>query len=59
MYNKLAGMTVLPKLRRGNFFEIYKLEVVVVPTNKPMVRDDQDDAIYRTKERNTTQSLSR
>ncbi len=49
MYNKLAGMTGTAETEEGEFFEIYKLEVVVVPTNKPMVRDDQDDAIYRTK----------
>jgi preprotein translocase subunit SecA len=49
MYNKLAGMTGTAETEEGEFFEIYKLEVVVVPTNKPVVRDDQDDAVYRTK----------
>ncbi|HKI78905.1 MAG TPA: preprotein translocase subunit SecA [Ignavibacteriaceae bacterium] len=49
MYNKLAGMTGTAETEEGEFFEIYKLEVVVVPTNKPVVRDDQDDAVYKTK----------
>jgi preprotein translocase subunit SecA len=49
MYNKLAGMTGTAETEEGEFFQIYKLEVVVIPTNKPMVRDDQDDAIFRTK----------
>ncbi len=49
MYNKLAGMTGTAETEEGEFFEIYKLAVVVVPTNKPVVRDDQDDAVYRTK----------
>lgn len=49
MYNKLAGMTGTAETEEAEFFEIYKLEVVVVPTNKPVVRDDQDDSIYRTK----------
>jgi len=49
MYNKLAGMTGTAETEEGEFFQIYKLEVVVAPTNKPNVRDDQDDAIFRTK----------
>lgn len=49
MYNKLAGMTGTAETEEGEFFEIYKLEVVVVPTNRTVVRDDQDDAVYRTK----------
>jgi preprotein translocase subunit SecA len=49
MYNKLAGMTGTAETEEGEFFEIYKLEVIVVPTNKPVVRDDQDDAVYKTK----------
>ena len=48
MYNKIAGMTGTAETEEAEFFEIYKLEVVVVPTNKPVVRDDMDDAIYRT-----------
>ncbi len=49
MYNKLAGMTGTAETEEGEFFEIYKLEVVVAPTNKPVVRDDQDDAVFKTK----------
>ncbi len=48
MYNKLAGMTGTAETEESEFYEIYKLEVVVVPTNKPVVRDDMDDAIFRT-----------
>ncbi len=49
LYKKLAGMTGTAETEASEFFEIYKLDVVVVPTNKPMVRDDMDDVIYRTK----------
>jgi preprotein translocase subunit SecA len=49
LYKKLAGMTGTAETEEGEFFEIYKLEVVVVPTNKPIVRSDEDDAIYKTK----------
>jgi len=49
MYNKLAGMTGTAETEEGEFFEIYKLEVVVIPSNKAISRDDQDDAVYRTK----------
>lgn len=49
LYNKLAGMTGTAETEEGEFFEIYKLDVVVIPTNKPVIRDDQDDAVYRTK----------
>jgi preprotein translocase subunit SecA len=49
LYNKLAGMTGTAETEAGEFFEIYKLDVVVIPTNKPIRRDDQDDNIYRTK----------
>jgi preprotein translocase subunit SecA len=49
MYNKLAGMTGTAETEEGEFFEIYKLEVVVVPTNQPCVRVDDDDAIYKTR----------
>ncbi|MFA7290374.1 MAG: SEC-C metal-binding domain-containing protein, partial [Melioribacteraceae bacterium] len=49
LYRKLAGMTGTAETEESEFFEIYKLEVVVIPTNKPIVRDDEDDAIYRTK----------
>src|SRR3989339_684333 len=49
LYRKLAGMTGTAETEEGEFFEIYKLEVLVIPTNRPNVRDDEDDAIYKTK----------
>ncbi len=49
MYKKLAGMTGTAETEEGEFYEIYKLEVVVIPTNKPTIREDMDDVIYRTK----------
>ncbi len=49
LYNKLAGMTGTAETEEAEFYEIYKLEVVVIPTNKPVARIDEDDAIYRTK----------
>lgn len=49
LYKKLAGMTGTAETEEGEFYEIYKLEVVVIPTNKPIARIDDNDAIYRTK----------
>lgn len=49
LYDKLAGMTGTAETESDEFFEIYKLDVVVIPTNKPVVRDDRDDRIYRTR----------
>jgi preprotein translocase subunit SecA len=49
MYKKLAGMTGTAETEEGEFYEIYKLEVVVVPTNREIVRKDEDDAIYKTR----------
>ncbi|NUN10237.1 MAG: preprotein translocase subunit SecA [Ignavibacteriaceae bacterium] len=49
MYKKLAGMTGTAETEEGEFFQIYKLEVSVIPTNKDIVRDDMDDAVYKTK----------
>jgi preprotein translocase subunit SecA len=49
MYKKLAGMTGTAETEEAEFFEIYKLEVVVVPTNRDMVRKDEDDAIFKTR----------
>jgi len=46
MYDKLAGMTGTAVTEAGEFFEIYKLEVVEVPTNKPIARADQGDVVY-------------
>lgn len=49
MYHKLSGMTGTAETEAGEFWEIYKLDVTVVPTNKPIIRDDRDDLIYKTK----------
>ena len=49
MYHKLAGMTGTAETEAGEFWSIYKLDVVVIPTNKPIARNDQDDIIFRTK----------
>ena len=49
MYDKLAGMTGTAETEAAEFWEIYKLDVVVIPTNKPISRIDYDDVIYRTK----------
>ncbi len=48
MYNKLAGMTGTAETEAGELWEIYKLDVVVIPTNKPLVRDDKEDLVYKT-----------
>ena len=48
LYDKLAGMTGTASTEADEFADIYRLEVVEVPTNMPMVRDDQDDEVYRT-----------
>ncbi len=49
LYKKLAGMTGTAETEAQEFGDIYKLDVVVIPTNKPMVRTDHEDQIYRTK----------
>ncbi|MBE2185930.1 MAG: preprotein translocase subunit SecA [Rhodothermales bacterium] len=49
LYHKLAGMTGTAETEAEEFYKIYKLEVVVVPTNRPIQRSDRDDIIYRTK----------
>src|SRR5882757_5916775 len=48
MYQKLGGMTGTALTEADEFMDIYNLDVVEVPTNRPMVRDDQDDEVYRT-----------
>ena len=48
MYSKLSGMTGTALTEENEFREIYDLDVVEIPTNKPMVRDDHDDAVYKT-----------
>lgn len=49
MYGKLAGMTGTAVTEAGEFWEIYKLDVVEIPTNRPIARDDRNDLIYKTK----------
>ncbi len=49
MYHKLAGMTGTAETEAGEFWSIYKLDVVVIPTNRPVIRKDMDDLIYKTK----------
>ena len=49
MYNKLSGMTGTAETEAGEFWEIYKLDVTVIPTNKPIARDDRDDLVFKTK----------
>jgi preprotein translocase subunit SecA len=49
MYDKIAGMTGTAETEENEFHQIYKLEVLVIPTNRPIVRDDRDDLIFRTK----------
>ncbi|MDH5609101.1 MAG: preprotein translocase subunit SecA, partial [Cyclobacteriaceae bacterium] len=48
MYHKLAGMTGTAETEAGEFWDIYKLDVVVVPTNRPIVRKDMEDKVYKT-----------
>jgi preprotein translocase subunit SecA len=48
MYHKLAGMTGTAETEAGEFWEIYKLDVITIPTNKPTARDDKEDKVYRT-----------
>lgn len=49
MYKKLSGMTGTAETEAGEFWNIYKLDVVVIPTNKPIARVDMDDMVYKTK----------
>jgi len=49
MYNKLSGMTGTAATEEGEFNEIYDLDVVVIPTNEPVIRDDKEDLVFRTK----------
>ena len=48
MYNKLSGMTGTASTESGEFWDIYKLDVVEVPTNKPILRSDENDLVYKT-----------
>ena len=49
MYHKLSGMTGTAETEAGEFWDIYKLDVVVIPTNRPIARHDEEDMIYKTK----------
>jgi len=49
MYKKLAGMTGTAETEAGELWDIYKLDVAVIPTNKPITRDDREDLVYKTK----------
>ncbi|MEC8221691.1 MAG: DEAD/DEAH box helicase, partial [Bacteroidota bacterium] len=49
MYRKLSGMTGTAVTEEGEFWDIYKLEVTEIPTNKPVIRDDRNDLVYKTK----------
>ncbi len=49
MYHKLAGMTGTAETEAGELWDIYKLEVVVIPTNRPIIRKDMEDLVYKTK----------
>ena len=49
MYNKLSGMTGTAITEAGEFWEIYKLDVMEIPTNRPIQRDDREDLVYKTK----------
>ena len=48
LYNKLSGMTGTAMTEESEFQQIYKLDVIEIPTNKPMIRDDRQDAVYKT-----------
>ncbi len=49
MYNKLSGMTGTAETEAGEFWDIYKLDVVTIPTNRPILRNDMNDRVYKTK----------
>ena len=49
MYDKLAGMTGTAETEEEEFFKIYQLEVAVIPTNKPVIREDRQDLVYKTR----------
>ncbi len=49
MYHKLAGMTGTAETEAGELWEIYKLDVMIIPTNRPIQRDDREDLVYKTK----------
>ncbi|MFI3239192.1 MAG: preprotein translocase subunit SecA [Bacteroidales bacterium] len=54
MYNKLSGMTGTAETEAGELWDIYKLDVVTIPTNRPIARDDMNDRVYKTKKEKYT-----
>ena len=59
MYHKLSGMTGTAATEEGEFNEIYELDVTVIPTNRPIIRDDKEDLIFRTKREKYRASLEK
>lgn len=59
MYNKLSGMTGTAETEEGEFNEIYELDVVVIPTNRPIQRDDKEDLVFKTKREKFNASIRR
>lgn len=59
MYNKLAGMTGTAATEEGEFQEIYDLDVVIIPTNEPVIRDDKEDLVFRTKREKYNAAIER
>mgnify|MGYP000698107767 CR=1 FL=1 len=59
MYNKLAGMTGTAATEEGEFNEIYDLDVVIIPTNEPVIRDDKEDLVFRTKREKYNAAIER
>ena len=49
MYNKLAGMTGTAETEAGEFWEIYELDVVIIPTNRPIIRNDKNDLVFKNR----------
>lgn len=54
LYNKLSGMTGTAMTEEAEFQEIYKLDVIEIPTNKPIARVDENDVVYKPKRLNST-----
>lgn len=59
LYKKLAGMTGTAETESAEFFDIYKLDVIVIPTNKPVVRNDQDDYVFKTRKEKYTAIINK
>jgi preprotein translocase subunit SecA len=59
MYHKLSGMTGTAATEEGEFNEIYSLDVMIIPTNEPVIRDDKEDLIFRTKREKYNAAIDR